>query len=53
MCGENVVCRIAKVKKCGEKIKQEEEVSLSVYEQSGKELFSFFTRKQVLEQHSP
>ena len=26
MCGENVVCRTGRVKKCGEKITQEEEV---------------------------
>lgn len=46
MCGENVVCRIAKVKKCGEKIKQEEEVSLSVpSKQEGKSSLLIFRSK--------
>ena len=53
MCGENVVCRTGRVKKCGEKIKQEEEVSSLRLEQARrKERFSFFARKQVLELHS-
>ena len=37
MCGENVVCRTGRVKKCGEKITQEEEVSLSSSRESKKE----------------
>lgn len=38
MCGEYVVCRTGRVKKCGdENIKQEEEVSLSSSRASKKE----------------
>lgn len=46
MCGENVVCRTGRVKKCGvEKIKLS---SLRLEHARRKERFSFFARKQVL-----
>jgi hypothetical protein len=56
MCGENVVlCRTGRVKKCGEKINEEEEVSSLRLRASKKEraLLIFRSRKQVLELHSP
>ena len=55
MCGENVVlCRTGRVKKCGEKINEEEEVSSLRLRASKKEraLLIFRSRKQVLELHS-
>lgn len=57
MCGENVVlCRTGRVKKCGEKINEEEEVSslrLRASKKKERALLIFRSRKQVLELHSP
>ena len=47
MCGENVLCRTGRVKKCGvEKINSP--LSVCLEHARRKERFSFFARKQVL-----